>query len=107
MSAGGDTSDRVKRLAELDTLIAVMAEAVALDGGDLRLVDADPDTGVVSVELSGACSSCAISAVTLTDGVRRALMDRLEWVTDVRGSVDDTIDSELSASLGRGAYVPG
>jgi len=94
------------RRAELSDLVEMMAEAVREDGGDLVLENADYETGVVEVQLQGACGSCAISAVTLQGGVERMLKERLEWVTEVRGDVDETIDPFESAALGRGAYVP-
>jgi Fe-S cluster biogenesis protein NfuA len=83
-----------------------MRPAVQADGGDLVLVGADPETGVVEVQLQGACSTCAISSTTLRAGVTRILTDNLDWVTEVTGDVDDTIDFETSSALGRGGYVP-
>jgi Fe-S cluster biogenesis protein NfuA len=83
-----------------------MRPAVQADGGDLVLVRADVETGVVEVQLGGACSSCAISSDTLQGGVTRILTDRLKWVTEVIGGLDDTIDAEDSMSLGAGGYVP-
>ena len=58
------------------------------------------------LQLQGACSSCAVSASTLQAGVERILKDRLDWVTEVTGGVDEEMDLEESAALGRGAYVP-
>jgi Fe-S cluster biogenesis protein NfuA len=84
----------------------LMRPAVQADGGDLLLVRADVETGVVEVQLSGACSSCAISSDTLSGGVTRILKDRLDWVTDVIGGIDDSVDPEDSMSLGTGGYVP-
>ncbi len=83
-----------------------MRPAVQADGGDLVLVRADVDAGVVEVQLQGACSSCAISSTTLQGGVERILKDRLSWVTEVIGGVDDSIDVESSVALGTGGYVP-
>ena len=51
-------------------------------------------------------ASCAISTTTLQAGVERILSDRLAWVTEVRGGVDESVDPEESAAMGRGAYVP-
>ncbi|MHB8290623.1 MAG: NifU family protein [Acidimicrobiales bacterium] len=93
------------RMAELTTLVELIRSAVQADGGDLSLVDADTDKGVVEVMLEGACSSCAISSSTLQDGVERILKDRLAWVTEVRGSVDEDADMSFSEALGRGSYV--
>ena len=76
------------------------------DGGDLVLLSVDVDAGVVELQLQGACSSCAISASTLQAGVERILKERLPWVTEVIGGVDEDADWEESAAMGRGGYVP-
>lgn len=98
--------ERSQRLADLNELIDLIRPAVQSDGGDLVLVSADVETGVVEVQLQGSCSSCAISSVTLQAGVERILKDRLGWVTEVIGGVDEDIDWETSASMGRGGYTP-
>ena len=98
--------ERAQRLADLNELIDLIRPAVQADGGDLVLVSADVDTGVVEVQLQGACSSCAISSTTLQAGVSRILQERLPWVTEVLGGVDEDIDLEISASMGRGGYTP-
>jgi len=101
-----DQAERDRRKEALDGLMELMRPAVQADGGDLAVVDVDYDTGVVEVELQGACGSCAISAVTLQGGVERLLKERLSWVTEVKGGVDDSIDPFESAAMGRGGYVP-
>jgi len=83
-----------------------MRPSVQADGGDLQLIRCDVETGVVEVQLGGACSSCAISTDTLQGGVTRILTDRLKWVTEVIGGLDDSIDLEESSLLGAGGYVP-
>jgi len=98
--------DRQARLDALNELIELIRPAVQADGGDLVLVGADVEAGVVDVELQGSCSSCAISSTTLQAGVNRILRDRLDWVTEVRGGVDESMSYEDSAALGTGAYVP-
>src|SRR5258708_25498240 len=99
-------AERGERLAALTSLIEVMRPAVQSDGGDLVLVSADVERGVVEVMLQGSCSSCAISATTLQAGVERLLQDRLGWVTGVRGGVDQTTHFARSAALGRRRYIP-
>jgi len=101
-----DDDERAERLSQLLALIDLMRPSVQADGGDLVLVSADVEEGIVEVQLQGACSSCAISASTLQGGVERILTTRLPWVHEVRGDVDDTLDPEASAALGHGAYVP-
>jgi Fe-S cluster biogenesis protein NfuA len=98
--------ERGERLSQLNGLIELMRPAVQADGGDLALLFADVAAGVVEVQLQGACSSCAVSASTLQGGVDRILRDRLPWVTEVRGGVDESVDPFESESMGRGGYVP-
>jgi Fe-S cluster biogenesis protein NfuA len=98
--------ERGDRLRELERLMDLMRPAVQADGGDLVLVSADVESGVIEVRLQGACSSCAISSATLQGGVERILKDRLPWITEVVGGLTETIDPFESASLGKGAYVP-
>ena len=97
---------RSERLASLLALIELMRPSVQADGGDLVLLKADVESGIVEVQLQGACSSCAVSSSTLQGGVERILKGRLDWVTDVVGSVDEDLDFEASAAMGAGGYVP-
>lgn len=98
--------EKSERLAQLTDLIEMVRPIIQQDGGDLVLLSADVSSGVVELQLQGACSSCAVSATTLQAGVERILKDRLDWVTEVSGGVDEDMDWEESASMGRGAYVP-
>jgi Fe-S cluster biogenesis protein NfuA len=99
--------ERADRLDKLQGLMDLMRPAVQADGGDLVLVRADVESGVVEVQLQGACSSCAISSATLSGGVERILRERLPWVTEVVGGLDDSLSLDESAALGSGGYVPG
>jgi len=98
--------DKSGRLAALTDLIEMVRPVINQDGGDLVLVSADVETGYVELQLQGACSSCAVSSTTLQAGVERILKERLPWVTEVSGGVDESIDWEESAAMGRGGYVP-
>jgi Fe-S cluster biogenesis protein NfuA len=99
-------AERAERLGQLQGIIDLMRPAVQADGGDLVLVRADVATGVIEVQLQGACSSCAVSSATLSGGVERILRDRLPWVTEVVGGLDDSLSLDESASMGSGGYVP-
>jgi Fe-S cluster biogenesis protein NfuA len=98
--------ERAERLGQLTDLIEMVRPIIQQDGGDLMLVGVDVEVGTVELQLQGACSSCAVSASTLQAGVERILKDRLDWVTEVTGGVDEDMDLEESAAMGRGAYVP-
>jgi Fe-S cluster biogenesis protein NfuA len=101
-----DDAERSERLGKLHGIIDLMRPAVQADGGDLVLIRADVETGVIEVQLQGACSSCAVSSATLSGGVERILRDRLPWVTEVIGGLDDSLSVDESSSLGSGGYVP-
>jgi Fe-S cluster biogenesis protein NfuA len=98
--------ERAERLGQLQGILDLMRPAVQADGGDLVLVRADVEQGVIEVQLQGACSSCAVSSATLSGGVERILRDRLPWVTEVVGGLDDSLDFDESSAMGSGGYVP-
>lgn len=74
--------------------IDALRPVIQMDGGEITLVSVDEETGVVVVELSGACVGCAASSVTLKAGVQRILMDRVPGVTRV-----DALGVEEDAEL--------
>ncbi len=80
--------------AKVEQVIEVIRPAIQADNGDVILHDVDEDTGVVTVELIGACVSCPASTVTLKAGLERILMDRVPGVTEVVNS------GESAAELG-------
>jgi Fe-S cluster biogenesis protein NfuA len=65
------------------TTIDAIRPAIQADGGDIFLRAVDEESGVVSVELVGACVSCPASTVTLKAGIERILKDRVEGITEV------------------------
>ncbi len=77
---------------EVEKVIEVIRPAVQADGGDLHLIDVDEATGLVTVELSGACVSCPASTVTLKAGIERILKDRVEGVTEVVNQREDLFE---------------
>ena len=67
--------------------------ALQADGGDMRILSLDEVTGVLDVELMGACGSCPMSTMTLKQGVERILKDRVEGLTEVRAKgIDFDVD---------------
>ena len=98
--------ERAERLEQLTDLIEMVRPVIQQDGGDLVVLSVDVETGVIELQLQGACSSCAISASTLQAGVERILKERLPWVTEITSGVDEDMDWEESAAMGRGGYVP-
>ena len=57
--------------------------ALQQDGGDIELVEVNEDTGIVRVELQGACRGCPYSQLTLTGYVEKVLKERVPGITQV------------------------
>jgi len=62
--------------------------SVEMHGGVVKLQDFDMDTGVALMLMSGACSGCASSSITLKLGVENMLKHYIPEVNAVEG-VDD------------------
>jgi Fe-S cluster biogenesis protein NfuA len=70
--------------AQLLEAVEAIRPALQADGGDMRVVNLDEETGVVEIELMGACGGCPMSTMTLKAGIERILLDRVEGLTEVR-----------------------
>lgn len=75
--------------------ITAIRPVIQMDGGDITLHGLDEQTGIVTVELSGACVGCPASGMTLKAGVERILRDRVVGVTEVRAlGIDAEMDDD-------------
>lgn len=86
----GRHPDSARRVTDLQEIIDVIQPVIAADGGEVRLLSVDIEAGIVTLQLAGACGSCAVSSATLNQGIDRILHDRLDWVTTVVGSVEES-----------------
>jgi len=68
---------------QVEATIEVIRPALQADGGDIVLHGVDEDSGIVSVELVGACVGCPASTQTLKAGIERIMRDRVDGVTEV------------------------
>lgn len=68
---------------KVEKVINAIRPAIQADEGDIALVDVDESTGVVTVELMGACVTCPASTQTLKAGIERIMKDRVAGVTEV------------------------
>lgn len=85
---------------KVEEVIEVVRPIIQADQGDVVLHDVDEQSGLVTVELTGACVSCPASTQTLKAGLERILVDRAPGVTEVI-NIGETSDglSETSVSL--------
>jgi Fe-S cluster biogenesis protein NfuA len=81
---------------QVEEVIEIIRPAIQADGGDISLLDVDQDSGIVTVELHGACVSCPASTVTMKAGIERIMKDRVPGVTAV---VQPGEDAELGTAV--------
>jgi Fe-S cluster biogenesis protein NfuA len=78
-----------------------VAPSVAAHDGAIGFINFASDTGVATLKLSGACSGCAMSKLTLQQGVERLLK---HYVPEVKSIVGE--DDEQAAEQGYQPYIP-
>ncbi len=71
--------------------IEAIRPALQMDGGDITLLNVDESSGVVDIELIGACVGCPASTMTLKAGIERILKDRVPGVTAVVTGDEETV----------------
>lgn len=70
-------------LAEIEKVLDVLREGIAMHSGNVKLVDVDPESGKVSVEFEGMCVGCPMSELTLKAGIEDTLREMVPEVTEV------------------------
>jgi Fe-S cluster biogenesis protein NfuA len=78
-----------------------VAPSVAAHNGSISFISFAPDTGVATLKLSGSCSGCAMSKITLHRGVEDMLKHYVPEVQAIIGK-----DDEEAAEQGYKPYVP-
>ena len=54
---------------KIEDVLEKLRPSLALHGGNVKLVEFHSDTGLVDLELQGACVGCPMSTVTLKYGI--------------------------------------
>ena len=65
------------------TVLEELLPYIEADGGSLQLYDIEHETGYVKVKLGGACETCAMSVMTLKQGIEKKLMMEIPDVVGV------------------------
>jgi Fe-S cluster biogenesis protein NfuA len=68
--------------ARVDAALDKVRPAIQNDGGDIELVDVTPE-GVAVVALSGHCSVCSLSPMTMRHGVERVILTEVPEIRAV------------------------
>ena len=93
-SASTERTDTVIEAHILEVLAERVLPNVQLDGGNVHYRGWDPETGVVTLALAGACIDCASSTVTMRFMIKNVIMHYVPEVEDVvqEGQDDDDDD---------------
>ncbi|KAK0603903.1 hypothetical protein LWI29_009922 [Acer saccharum] len=83
-----DDSETVAMIKEL--LETRIRPSVQDDGGDIVYRGFDLESGIVKLQMQGACSGCPSSSVTLKSGIENMLM---HYIPEVKG-VEQELDAE-------------
>ena len=75
--------------------------SVAAHNGSIGFINFASDTGVATLKLSGSCSGCAMSKLTLQQGVERLLKHYVPEVNSIVGE-----DDEKAAEQGYKPFIP-
>ena len=65
-----------------------VAPNVAMHGGEVKVLDFDVETGTLKTLLSGSCSGCSSSMITLKMGIENMLKHYIPEVKQVVGEDD-------------------
>ncbi|MFA6429020.1 MAG: NifU family protein [Patescibacteria group bacterium] len=76
----------------VEQALEAIAPPLAAHGGGVSLVRADPETGIVTVRLTGACAGCPYAEDTLHMVVEDALQSAVPEVTLVQSVDESTAD---------------
>jgi Fe-S cluster biogenesis protein NfuA len=97
-------TDRTKEeiVKDIKTILdEKVAPSVAQHNGFINYLDFDEETGFVKLQLAGACSGCAMSKMTLQQGVEDMLK---HYVPEVKSIVGE--DDESASDQGYSPFVP-
>jgi len=67
---------------KVEAVLSKVKPLLQRDGGDVELIDVQDD-GVVKVRLTGACSGCPMSTMTLKNAIEETIKKEIPEVTSV------------------------
>ncbi len=68
---------------DVERVLGVLREGLAMHGGNVELVKIDLETGIASVRMQGACVGCPMSEMTLKAGIEETVCQMVPEITQV------------------------
>ncbi|MEI7512295.1 MAG: NifU family protein [Candidatus Uhrbacteria bacterium] len=69
--------------ADVEKVLDVVRGSLVMHGGNIEVVDVEPDTGIVQVRFQGACVGCPLSEMTFKAGIEETLLEMLPEVKQI------------------------
>ena len=68
----------------LEDVLDAIRPSFQADGGDIELIGVDDETGVVTIEMTGACAACMFASTDISEGIDTIIKEHVPGVTAVR-----------------------
>lgn len=68
----------------LEEVLDAIRPSFQADGGDIELIGVDDETGVVTIEMTGACAACMFASSDISEGIDMIIKEHVPGVTAVR-----------------------
>ena len=88
---------------EIEGVLAIVRQGLAMHGGNVEVTDVEPKTGKVFVRLQGSCVGCPMSDLTLKAGIEDTLVSMIPEITEVINV--DAVDEEADCCGAHDAHA--
>ncbi|NET34708.1 MAG: NifU family protein [Cyanothece sp. SIO1E1] len=76
------TSEKQKLISKIDQALNEVRPHLAVDGGNVEVVDVTEDH-IVKIKWLGTCEGCSMSAMTMRAGIEQAIRGQLPQIVGV------------------------
>lgn len=75
-------TEKTKLLQEVETALDTIRPHLAVDGGNIEVVDIT-DQGELQIKWLGNCESCTMTTMTMRAGIEQAVIGRVPFITGI------------------------
>ena len=77
-----EDSNKKELIERVDSVLSELRPHLWADEGDVKIIDINEKLELV-VQWQGACVTCSLSSMTLKYGLKHAVMEQIDEITDV------------------------
>lgn len=90
------TKEELKQ--DIENILQTLRGGLAMHGGNVELVDVDPEAGRVVVRMQGACVGCPMSELTLKAGIEDTIKELIPEIKEVVAAEPEPIIDSMSST---------